>query len=90
METYEDRRREVEFQDLGETHFVLVKGHRKGRGQRPCEVSAGVVLDEPGQVVLRTFDESGVCPIVLVLGADEAELLGAGIAEAVAKARAAQ
>lgn len=48
---------------VGERHFCRIEAVRKGRGQSPCFLKAGVSLDNDRQVILRAHDQSGVASL---------------------------
>jgi hypothetical protein len=56
----------------GERHFCRIEAVRKGRGQSPCFLKAGVSLDNDRQVILRAHDQSGVASLVALLSFDQA------------------
>ncbi len=56
----------------GERHFCRIQAVRKGRGQSPCFLKAGVSLDTDRQVILRAHDQSGVASLVALLSSDQA------------------
>lgn len=59
-----------------EKRFCIVDARRSTRGQNPCQLE--VALNEDGELVLRTFDQSGDVPIVALIGSSEALELARG------------